>query len=96
MELVTHTPAEAAIDCMEDNHILGKPAVVTDMRPVVRSNLATMTPHLQQRPQWLGLRRPAIRRDRLLLVSGSSIAEMQLSSQQVMMPLKDLGGLSQN
>lgn len=62
------TPEEAAIDRMRDSHIPGGLVVVADMRPVVRNNLVTMTPHLQQRPRRLGLRPLVIRRDRLPLV----------------------------
>lgn len=78
---------------MGDRHILEVLVVVADMRPVV-SNLVTMMPHLQQRPRRPGLRPPAIKRDRLPLVSDSSIAEMRLFSQWATMPLKDLGELS--
>jgi hypothetical protein len=65
---------------MGDRYIPEVLVVVADMRPVV-SNLVKMTPHLQQRPRRPGLRPPGIKRDRLPLVSDSSIAEMRLFSQ---------------
>lgn len=68
---VGHTLEELAIGRMEGSHILEATLAVVGMRPAVKSSLGTMTPNRRPRPRQPGPRPPAIRRDRLPLVSSS-------------------------